>query len=62
MENRLKRETAQLKRSWMQYEQVMLRDYLIEQVEDPRLNVQSILTRHFLVEACFGDRFAALKE
>src|SRR5712675_3657534 len=53
MEKRLKRETAKLKKSWMQYDQAMLRDYLVEQVEDPRLNVQSILSRHFLIEGLF---------
>ena len=40
----------------------MLRDYLVEQAEDPRINVQSVLTRHFLLEALFGNRFAALQE
>src|SRR6266851_7050238 len=62
MQNRLKRETARLKKSWMQYNETMLRDYLVEQVEDPRINMQSILTRHFLIEGLFGSRFAALKE
>jgi len=46
----------------MQYDETMLRDYLVEQVEDPRINIQSILTRHFLIEGLFGDQFAALKE
>lgn len=32
----------------------MLRDYLVADVEDPRLNVQSILTRHFLIFALTG--------
>src|SRR5258708_7414647 len=62
MQNRLKRETKKLRKSWMQYETALLRDYLIEEAEDPRLNVQSILSRHFLTEGLFGNRFAALKE
>ena len=45
----------------MQYDQAMLRDYLVEQQEDPRLNLQSILTRHFLIEELFGNRFEGLK-
>src|SRR5258708_25241409 len=62
MRNRLKRESRKLKKSWMQYEASLLRDYLIEAAEDPRINIQSILTRHFLIEGLFGNRFAALKQ
>jgi hypothetical protein len=40
----------------------MLRSYLVADVEDPRLNVQSVLSRHFVAHALFGDRFAALQE
>src|SRR5207248_1001112 len=46
----------------MQYYEGMLCDYLVEQVEDPRRNSQSPLTRHFLIEALYGNRFTALKE
>jgi len=46
----------------MRYDREELRDYLVEDVEDPRVNVQSVLTRHFLIEDLFPDRFAALKE
>ncbi len=62
MDDSLKRETEKLIKSWMQYDEAILRDYLVEDVEDPRINVQSILTRHFLIDALFGDRFAALME
>jgi SAM-dependent methyltransferase len=62
MKNRLKRETRNLQKSWMQYDATLLRDYLIEEAEDPRVNIQSILTRHFLIEGLFGNRFAALKQ
>jgi ubiquinone/menaquinone biosynthesis C-methylase UbiE len=59
---RLSHEAEQLARSWMQYEEGMLRDYLVAGVEDPRLNVQSVLTRHFLTVTLFGDRFKRLFE
>jgi hypothetical protein len=62
MRKRLKSETRKLKKSWMQYDATLLRDYLTEQAEDPRINIQSILTRHFLIEGLFGNRFAVLKQ
>jgi SAM-dependent methyltransferase len=46
----------------MQHDAGMLRDYLVGGVEDPRLNVQSILSRHFLTHALTGERFGALME
>jgi len=51
-----------LARSWMRHDAAWLEDYLVASVEDPRLNLQSILTRHFLVTALTGDRFVALME
>src|SRR2546430_6688944 len=62
MDKGLERETTKLKKSWMQYEPRMLCDYLVEETEEPRINVQSILSRHFLIEGLFGNRFTALKE
>jgi hypothetical protein len=53
-------ETEKLTRSWAQHEPAWLRDYLVSGVEDPRLNLQSILTRHFLVRAVFNGRFEGL--
>jgi SAM-dependent methyltransferase len=58
----IKQETEKLVRAWDRHEAPMLRDYLVADVEDPRLNVQSILTRHFLAEALFGGRWAWLQE
>jgi len=46
----------------MRREPQVLRDYLVQDVEDPRINVQSILTRHFLIRAVFGNRFSAVME
>jgi SAM-dependent methyltransferase len=62
MQPSLKAESEKLARSWMRHDSGMLRDYLVGGVEDPRLNVQSILTRHFLVRALTGERFGALME
>jgi len=56
----LKLETQRLTKSWMRHDRSVLRDYLVRDVEDPRINVQSILTRHFLIERLFGKRFAWL--
>jgi len=62
MEERFKRETQALIRAWMQHDREMLRDYLVQDVQDPRINVQSILTRHFLMGRLFPGRFEALME
>ena len=58
----LRDESGKLARSWMRHEPGMLRDYLVAGVEDPRLNVQSILSRHFIARAFTAERFAALME
>jgi SAM-dependent methyltransferase len=60
MPETLKRESEKLVRSWMQHDSVWLRDYLVGDVEDPRLNLQSILTRHCLVRTLAGEQFAGL--
>lgn len=60
MEEQFKAETEGLVRSWMQHEAHALRDYLIQGVEDPRINAQSILTRHFLIGRLFPGQFASL--
>jgi hypothetical protein len=60
MEHKLQEESAKLTQSWMQHDAGMLRGYLVAGVEDPRINVQSILSRHFLVRALAGDRFSDL--
>jgi SAM-dependent methyltransferase len=62
LENRLRLETECLKKSWMRYDRATLRDYLVRDVEDPRINVQSILTRHFLIGRLFGKRFDVIME
>jgi ubiquinone/menaquinone biosynthesis C-methylase UbiE len=54
-------ETEKLRRAWDRHAPETLRDYLVAGVENPCLNLQSILTRHFLIETLFGQRFAALQ-
>jgi SAM-dependent methyltransferase len=56
----LQTESEKLARSWMQHEQERLRNYLVSGVEDPRINVQSVLSRHFLIRALAPDRFREL--
>lgn len=62
MNESLRNESEKLARSWMQHEASWLRDYLVSGVEDPRVNVQSILSRHFLIRALCGDTFIELME
>ncbi len=62
MNQTLKQESEKLARSWMRHDQEMLREYLIASVEDPRLNVQSLLSRHFLIVALFADKFQQLMD
>jgi SAM-dependent methyltransferase len=53
-------ETEKLAHSWAQHEAAWLRDYLVAGVEDPRLNLQSIFSRHFLIHALVEDRLDGL--
>jgi SAM-dependent methyltransferase len=56
----LQTETQRLERAWNRHEPAMLREYLVAGVEDPRINLQSVLSRHFLIRLSRGDRDAAL--
>lgn len=60
MQEFLKDESQRLARSWMRHDQNWLGGYLVAGVEDPRINLQSILTRHFLTRALTGDQFSEL--
>jgi len=62
MQEHLKLETERLTMSWMRHSRDTLRNYLVQDVQDPRINVQSILTRHFLIEQLFGEQFETLME
>ena len=60
MNELLREESARLARSWMKQDAADLRDYLVSEVEDPRLNLQSILTRHVLASALLNESPAEL--
>lgn len=62
MDDFLRLESEKLARAWRQHDAVHLRDYLVTGVEDPRINVQSVLTRHFLIAALFEAKFDLLME
>ena len=53
-------EEAKLRGVWAGYRQDMLERYLVSGYQDPRINAQSILARHTLVRALFGDDFESL--
>jgi SAM-dependent methyltransferase len=46
----------------MQHDPAWLRDYLVTGVEDPRINVQSIFSRHFLTRFVAGSSCNALMD
>jgi len=46
----------------MRHDEAMLADYLVRDVQDPRINVASVLTRHFLVDQLFPGRFTQLMD
>ena len=62
MEPRFEKETADLERSWGKHDREILRDYLVRDVEDPRINLQSVLTRHFLLARLWPGQFELLRE
>ncbi len=62
MDQLLQNETMRLARSWTRHEAAWLRDYLVAEVEDPRINLQSIFTRHFILWATVGDAYSSLME
>ena len=61
-QDRFKQETEALKNSWARHKSVELRGYLVRGVQDPRINFQSILTRHFLIDRVFPGQFALVME
>jgi SAM-dependent methyltransferase len=58
----LKLESDKLTRSWTRHDPAMLRDYLVAGVEDPRINLQSIFSRHFLLHGLGLDRLSLLMD
>jgi ubiquinone/menaquinone biosynthesis C-methylase UbiE len=53
-------ESSLLRQSWERHDAERLDTYLVSGVEDPRINLQSILTRALLCDALFPGRFARL--
>lgn len=53
-------ESSQLRTAWNRYDSDVLDHYLVADVEDPRINVQSILSRSFLIDTIWPDEFTAL--
>jgi ubiquinone/menaquinone biosynthesis C-methylase UbiE len=53
-------ESARLRRSWARIPAGTLDEYLVSGYQNPRINAQSILARHFLVRTLFGSEFDAL--
>lgn len=62
MTPRLEQESENLLRSWMRHDAEMLLTYLVTDVEHPALNLQSVLSRHFLFRFLTAGRFDALME
>jgi ubiquinone/menaquinone biosynthesis C-methylase UbiE len=62
MDEALQRESEKLTYAWMCHDQNILRDYLVQDVEDPRINLQSVLTRHYLLEQLLPPRFSEWKD
>jgi SAM-dependent methyltransferase len=63
MDNRIQsQESNRLRQSWDRYNAATLDQYLVSGVEDPRINVQSILTRTLLCDALFPGRHTRLIE
>ncbi|MGH2600241.1 MAG: class I SAM-dependent methyltransferase [Dehalococcoidia bacterium] len=53
-------ESSTLKRSWARHDPSALDEYLVSGYQNPRVNAQSMLTRHYLVRRLFGDEFDTL--
>jgi ubiquinone/menaquinone biosynthesis C-methylase UbiE len=53
-------EVARLRRSWAKLPAETLDDYLVSGYQNPRINAQSILARHFLLTELFGTEFDQL--
>ena len=62
MEKSLEQETANLIKSWVNNDGQLMEEYLVTGFENPRVNMQSIKTRHFFTRELFGDRFDDLME
>lgn len=53
-------ESERLHAAWTRYDSRMLDNYLVADVEDPRINLQSIISRAFLIDTVFPNEFTTL--
>jgi ubiquinone/menaquinone biosynthesis C-methylase UbiE len=53
-------EAVKLRNSWAKFPAEILDDYLVSGYQNPRINAQSILGRHFLLTKLFGTEFEPL--
>jgi SAM-dependent methyltransferase len=53
-------ERALLTKSWEHASRSALRGYLVSSLQNPVINVQSVLARHHFVRELYGDQFAGL--
>lgn len=53
-------ESERLRAAWMKYDSEILDNYLVTDVEDPRINLQSIISRAFLIDTVFPNEFTEL--
>lgn len=60
--NTLAEEREALKHTWERHRAEDLEEYLVSGYQNPRINAQSILARHFLIDKIFGSRFDDLKQ
>ncbi len=49
-----------LKRSWARHDPGALEEYLVSGYQNPRVNAQSMLVRHYLASKLFGSEYEAL--
>ena len=47
--NNYKEETKNLINSWSKHSQEFLKDYLVLGYQNPKINIQSILIRHYII-------------
>lgn len=53
-------ESGRLRAAWMRHDAEWLDRYLVADVEDPRINIQSIISRAFLIDALWPNEFTPL--
>ncbi len=62
MDESLLKETENLSQSWIKNDSEKMKEYLVTGFENPRINMQSVMTRHYFINEIFGDRFNDLME